>query len=121
MKRPYLISTFILLVLTFSANAQIPDSFKGTWDWKSPKGELGDVTGTGFYTKDTIYVTFDGMSDVFPSEWVQFKSDTLRFNYTMYDTYHVTRWVILTRDSTSRGKAESEAGQTEIFAKRRKD
>lgn len=121
MKRPFRISTFILLVLTFSTYAQIPDAFKGTWDWKSPRGELGAVTGTGYYTNDTIYVTFDSMEDVFSSEWVQYESDTLRFNYTMYDTYHVTNWVILTSDSTSRGKAESEAGLTEIFAKRRKE
>jgi hypothetical protein len=73
----------VLLIASYSANAQINKTYAGNWSFTAPSAPEGYVSGIIELKKDSAIITFTDMSYRFPSNWIKVKNDSLLFETTI--------------------------------------
>lgn len=77
----------MLLILSFSAQSQIPESFQGLWRWHAPTIDVQQyATGSMEILNDSIIIIYDGIDERFLSYNVVFRNDSVFWNYTFSGT-----------------------------------
>ena len=76
-----LIVIALLIGLCGAAYAQNKEKFIGTWDFTAPTGEVGFESGVVKISQDTVVTKFTGIPNDYPSDWVKYESDTLKYNF----------------------------------------
>ena len=104
--------------LTLTINAQIPDSFKGTWNQEAPSAG-GYETATVVIDKQSIATTFTNGSQNTASG-VKFKSDTLEYNMDV-DGEFVQCYFVVKDKNNLKGFASWSSGETDLILTRTKD
>jgi hypothetical protein len=82
MKRIILNATLIfsvLLITSFSVNAQIKKSFRGNWSFDAPSAPPGFETGVVTITKDSVLTKYPNDHRLLPCSSLSFRNDTLTF------------------------------------------
>jgi hypothetical protein len=73
-------------ILSFSAQAQIPESFQGTWRWHAPTIDAQYANGSMEITNDSIITIYDGINERFLSYNIVFRNDSVFWNYKFSGT-----------------------------------
>lgn len=114
----------ILLLLTViiispAAKAQSINEFKGEWDFKAPTAGYGYDAGVMAIEEQSVVTTFTGNSYEYPSDMVNYESDTLKFNFDV-DGEYCECYLILEDDSHQKGYCKWPSGDTEVILTRKK-
>jgi hypothetical protein len=82
MKRQMLRSSlilFIFLIFSLLGHAQIRKVFRGSWNFDAPSAPQGYQAGVITITKDSVFTKYSGNLNLYPSSFISFKNDTLKF------------------------------------------
>jgi hypothetical protein len=69
----------ILLITSFSVQAQIRKSFRGDWNFDAPAAPPGFEAGVMTITKDSVLTKYPVNRRLLPSSSLSFRNDTLTF------------------------------------------
>ena len=116
MKKLIFISLLFVISMTFTANAQIPEKFHGKWHWEVPQG----LYGTLIYTADSAIVIYTEYEARFSANWIEYKSDTLRFSY-LIQGQESNVWTVLDSENNLRGGYADSNGNSGSVAFRPED
>jgi hypothetical protein len=109
----------IIILFSFAAKAQKIDDFLGSWDFKTLTGAYGYETGIMDVKKDAVFMTFDGNDYKYPSDMVNYKSDTLKYNLDV-DGAYVRCYLTVEDASNLKGYCEWNDGETILILTRKK-
>ena len=98
MKKQFLISLLFVIATTCTVNAQIPEKFQGKWHWDIPQGLYGTLT----YTADSAIVVYTEYQARFSANWIEYKSDTVRFSYLIQGN-KTNVWTVLDSKNNLQG------------------
>jgi hypothetical protein len=73
-------------ILSFSAQAQIPEAFQGMWRWHAPTIDTQYANGSMEIKNDSIITIYDGIDERFLSYNVVFRNDSVFWNYVFSGT-----------------------------------
>ena len=106
-----LIPIVFLIVLCGALQAQNNEKIYGAWDFTTETGEVEYETGVMDISKESVMTTFTDNSYKYPSDWLKFVNDTLKFNFDVDGTM-VECYLVLKDKSHLIGYAEWETGET---------
>lgn len=98
--------------ISLNLNAQIPDSFIGTWDQKAPGAE-GYETAKVVIEKQSIATTFTNNSNNTAVE-LKYESDTLKYNMDV-DGEYVICYLVVKDKNNLKGYATWSTGETDMI------
>jgi hypothetical protein len=108
------------VLLCGSVAAQDPDRFIGKWDFTTVTGAIGYETGVMDIRKDSVITTFTGITDLYPSEWARYESDTFRFHFDV-DGDMVRCYLTVKDRSSLVGYAKWDTGESVVNLTRKKE
>jgi hypothetical protein len=104
--------SFILLITSFSLQAQFRQSFRGNWNFEAPSAPPGYESGVMIITKDSVLTKYPGNRRLLPSSSLSFRNDTLTFHFTP----DVDVTIILTSENKTKltGMASWSSGESVV-------
>lgn len=112
--------TFAFLIVLCSALfAQKPKKFIGSWDFTTETGATGYESGVMDISKESVMTTFPYNDFKYPSDWVKFEKDTLKFDFDV-DGEMVSCYLVVKDKSHLTGFAEWDSGETVMHLTRTK-
>ena len=102
-----------------AVHAQNTEKFFGTWDFTTETVEVGYETGIMKISKESVETTFTNNNYKYPSEWVKYESDTLKYNMNV-DGAMVEIYLVVKDASNLKGYAEWDSGETVLNLTKRK-
>jgi len=109
----------LTIAICGAVHAQNTEKFFDTWDFTTETGEVGYETGIMTISKESVEITFTNNSYKYPSKWVKYESDTLKY-YTDVDGAMVDMYLVLKDASNLKGYAEWSSGETVLNLTKRK-
>jgi hypothetical protein len=101
---------FILLLSSFSVQGQIKKSFRGVWDVFVPDGPEDYDIFVVTITKDSTFAKYPNDPNVYPSKSVNYKNDTLIYEYNPAGIVDLTTTLTMKNKTTLTGKFAYESG-----------
>jgi len=111
---------FLLIALCGALHAQNPKKFLGPWEFTTETGAPGYETGVMDISKESVITSFTDNSFEYPSDWVKFENDTLKFDFFVDGT--MVNCFLLVKDKTHlTGFAEWDSGETVLNLTKEKE
>jgi hypothetical protein len=104
------------MAATFTAYAQTPEKFIGTWEQKAPDAP-GYETGEVVIEKQSLITTFAGSSYKYPADWHKYHSDTLKYTMNV-DGENVECYLLVKDKANLVGYASWSTGETDLILTR---
>jgi hypothetical protein len=114
MKRLFLLT--LVVTLCAFVNAQSIDKFIGSWKFDAPTA-FGYETGSLQIVKDKVIMTFNESDFKYPSESMQYESDTLKYSVEV-DGEYVKCHLVVTDASNLDGYCAWSGGETKLIVKK---
>ena len=105
---------FAIITISPAASAQNIKKFLGDWDFAAPTAGYGYDTGVMVIRQDSVITSFTGNNFIYPSDFVKFQSDTLKFNFYVDDEY-CKCYLILEDDLHQKGYCKWPSGESEVI------
>jgi hypothetical protein len=117
MKRFFILALSAMLCVAVSA--QNHEKFQGAWDFDTETGAAGYESGVVKISEESLSFIFTDIPDDYPSDWIKYESDTLKFEFDVDGTL-VGCWLVAKDAEHLEGYADWDSGETVLHLTRKK-
>ena len=113
-----LLMVLVSFIGSISANAQLRTTYQGKWSFDAPSAPDGYTNGIVEIKRDSVYISFTGSQNKFPSVWTRVRNDSIYFQ-TFIDGTDVLFSLKIEGETNIKGNAVWEDGETQMILKRK--